>query len=130
MIIMKQLLDFFSPKHYGRHLPESIPDNIKDVVSQPFLLFKVTFLIITTLFLLITLLPGWCFFFLGLIALPIVLVLPIFYILFLTILISIAITNRKYRLLILQKILVLLLNIPITIIYLYTIKLIHILLTS
>ncbi|MFP9113898.1 hypothetical protein ACLI1A_08130 [Flavobacterium sp. RHBU_3] len=123
---MKTVLNFFSPNHYGKTLAENIPDNIKDVISQPYQLFKATFSIITTVFLLILILPQrFVLVFLFILAIagtPIVLAMAIFYILFLATLFTVAITNRPYALLILQKSSILLLNIPISFIYINIIK--------
>jgi hypothetical protein len=123
MIIMKQLLNFFNPKHYGSHSPESIPDNIKGYLFWPLQAFKVTF-IIATIFFVVQFLMGifnvhpW-FFVIAIFQAGIIVLLVSYNILLLTLFVIFTVVDRKYFWLILQKASLLLLNVPVAVLYFY-----------
>lgn len=121
---MQALLNFFDPKHYDRFSPDNIPENIRSYMLWPFQTFKLTFPIVSVFFAATFLVEAFdvtawwllmIFFFLGFGTILVV----CYNILFLALFIIFAIADRKYGWLILQKASVMLLNVPVTLLYLY-----------
>lgn len=111
---MWQLLNFFNPTHYGRRHEDEIPEYIKNYLKEPIVVFKLSFIAGTVLFLLyiVTRFEGLLVighFYVVITALINLIVFGVFMIM--------AIINYRYGLLILQKTSVQLLNIPIALLY-------------
>ncbi|MFL9845152.1 hypothetical protein [Flavobacterium rhizosphaerae] len=111
---MQTIINFFSPYDYGRHNPNQVPNSLKDLLIWPFYIFRLCFIAGTTLMLLyivtklqVLVLIG---FFYTVAAVVLNLLLVLCYGIY-------AFTQPYYRLLILQKATILLLNIPIAILY-------------
>ena len=123
---MQCLINFFDPKHYGKFSDEEIPKKVKDYISFPLKVFKITF-VIFTLFFLINIkiqsfgIPDWLIMILFIEA-TILLMLSAFHVLLGITFIIFAIADRDHAPLIAKKFSVVLLNIPIGALYIYILK--------
>ena len=120
---MKFIINFFDPKHYGRFSNDEIPEKVKDYISHPLLVFKITFIICTLFFITNFAIgtsdkPDWLIMIFFFEALSLLL-LSAFHILLITTYIIFAIADYKYIQFIAQKTSVILINVPISIIYIH-----------
>lgn len=118
---MKTVLNFFSPYHYGKHGNQGIPKSVISYLGWPMQTFKISFVLLT-MFTFITLLliqfGGNSYSIIIALVLGAGLLITVAYnVLTSACLVVFCITDRKFLPLILQKSSILLLNIPITFLY-------------